>query len=127
MSYLTDRAGLEGKVAVVTGGAGGLGWPISRDFARAGMHVAVCDRDPEATEQGRMRRQVAVPFGRYGTGEDLTGCVLFLASNLSSYVTGATLHVDGGTFASSGWFKWPEGSWDNRLPPRLLDVLVDGL
>ena len=35
MGYLEDRAGLAGKVAVVTGGAGGLGWPIARDFARA--------------------------------------------------------------------------------------------
>src|ERR1700712_4735938 len=52
MSYLTDRAGLEGKVAVITGGAGGLGWPISRDLARAGVHVAICDRDPAALAGG---------------------------------------------------------------------------
>jgi 3-oxoacyl-[acyl-carrier protein] reductase len=51
MNYLTDRAGPEGKVVVVTGGAGGLGWPISRDLARAGAEVAVCDRDPMAVAE----------------------------------------------------------------------------
>jgi len=53
MGFLEDMAGLAGKVAVVTGGAGGLGWPIARDFARAGMHVAVCDRDAAAIEAVR--------------------------------------------------------------------------
>jgi 3-oxoacyl-[acyl-carrier protein] reductase len=48
VDYLTKRAGLDGKTAVVTGGAGGLGWPISRDLARAGVQVALCDRDPAA-------------------------------------------------------------------------------
>src|ERR1700722_16795246 len=48
VTYLTERAGLEGKVAVVTGGAGGLGWPIAYDLAQAGVRVAVCYRDPEA-------------------------------------------------------------------------------
>src|SRR4051794_6918012 len=32
MGYLSDRALLARKVAVVTGGAGGLGWPIARDL-----------------------------------------------------------------------------------------------
>ena len=50
MSYLEGRADLAGKVAVVTGGAGGLGWPISRDLARAGVQVAVCDRDQSALD-----------------------------------------------------------------------------
>lgn len=37
-----------------------------------------------------------VPLGRIGTPEDVAGVVAFLASPLSSYVTGATLAVDGG-------------------------------
>ena len=45
---LDEWAGLAGKVAVVTGGAGGLGLPITLHLDRAGMAVAVCDRDPEA-------------------------------------------------------------------------------
>lgn len=37
-----------------------------------------------------------VPLGRVGTGEDIAGAVLFLASELSSFITGETLNVSGG-------------------------------
>ena len=36
------------------------------------------------------------PLGRWGTGEEMANAVLFLASELASFVTGATLTVDGG-------------------------------
>ena len=284
MGYLEDRAGLAGKVAVITGGAGGLGWPITRDFAKAGMHVAVCDRDQAAldraaqelaplaattwlchadvrdpeqmeaffaeidqrfgrvdvlvdvpgggfvaplmqtnakgwqaimrqnflyvldTTQHAVRRMQAqgnggsiiyitsieahravptravygamkaavtnlakslalelggdrirvntlapdifptpasgsnahlldpallalqermtVPLNAFGKGEDLSGCALFLASDLAAYVTGTTLHCDGGTQASSGWFDWPEAGWVNTPPEATLGFLT---
>jgi 3-oxoacyl-[acyl-carrier protein] reductase len=38
----------------------------------------------------------AVPLQRIGTPEDIAGAALFLASELSSYVTGDTLYVTGG-------------------------------
>jgi 3-oxoacyl-[acyl-carrier protein] reductase len=63
--------------------------------------------------------RVGIPMGRVGTVEEVSGCVVFLASALSSYLTGTTLHPDGGTFASSGWFNWPEHGWSNHLPPSL--------
>ena len=31
---------------------------------------------------------------------------------LASYVTGSTIHPDGGTLASGGWFNWPGIGWD---------------
>ena len=37
-----------------------------------------------------------VPAGRLGTPEDVAGAVVFLASNEASYVTGQTIHVNGG-------------------------------
>lgn len=42
----------------------------------------------------------AVPFGRMGTAEDLTGMAVFLASADSSYVVAQTYNVDGGNWMS---------------------------
>mgnify|MGYP001275469778 CR=1 FL=1 len=70
-----------------------------------------------ATEAGV---RVAIPMGRPGLVTDVSGCVVFLASDLSSYVTGTTLHPDGGTFASSGWLNWPDSGWANHAPSNVL-------
>ena len=51
---------------------------------------------------GEKKRLVgeAVPYGRMGTAEDLTGMALFLASSDSDYVVAQTLNVDGGNWMS---------------------------
>jgi 3-oxoacyl-[acyl-carrier protein] reductase len=49
----------------------------------------------------------AIPMGRTGTVDEMGGAAVFLASNLSSYVTGETIHVDGGTHAAGGWYPHP--------------------
>lgn len=49
-----------------------------------------------------------VPMGRAGHVDEMAGAAVFLASELSSYVTGQTIHVDGGTHAASGWYHHPE-------------------
>jgi hypothetical protein len=38
----------------------------------------------------------------------------FLASNLSGWVTGTTIHVDGGALAAAGWVRMPNGRWTHR-------------
>ena len=49
-----------------------------------------------------------VPMGRAGHVDEMAGAAVFLASRLSSYVTGQTLHVDGGTAAAGGWYHRPQ-------------------
>lgn len=49
----------------------------------------------------------AVPMGRAGHVDEMAGAAVFLASDLSSYVTGQTIHVDGGTAAAGGWYRHP--------------------
>lgn len=70
--------------------------------------------------------RAAIPMGRVGVLTDVSGCAVFLASALSSYVTGTTLHPDGGTFASSGWFNWPDSGWGNFVPCHLLEPTAPG-
>jgi NAD(P)-dependent dehydrogenase (short-subunit alcohol dehydrogenase family) len=41
-----------------------------------------------------------IPLGRGGTPEEVASAAVFLASDLASYITGATLLVDGGQMAS---------------------------
>ena len=51
---------------------------------------------------GEKKRQVglAVPYGRMGTPEDITGAAVFLASSDADYVVAQTLNVDGGNWMS---------------------------
>ena len=55
------------------------------------------------------------PAGRLGWPEDQARVALFLASDLSSFVTGTNIPVDGGTLAGGGWFYSPAaGRFVNR-------------
>jgi NAD(P)-dependent dehydrogenase (short-subunit alcohol dehydrogenase family) len=58
-----------------------------------------------------------VPVGRMGLPEDQAQVILFLASDLSAFVTGHTIPTDGGTGAAGGWFRSsrrPDREWTNR-------------
>ena len=41
-----------------------------------------------------------IPSGDLGTGEDVSNCVAFLASDMSKYINGETIHVNGGMYMS---------------------------
>lgn len=50
---------------------------------------------------------LTVPMGRAGHVDEMAGAAVFLASDMSSYITGQTIHVDGGTQAAGGWYHHP--------------------
>jgi 3-oxoacyl-[acyl-carrier protein] reductase len=54
-----------------------------------------------------------IPLGRFGTPEDVAGCVLFLASPLAAWVTGSVVRADGGSLAAAGWYRDDRGKWTN--------------
>ena len=54
----------------------------------------------EGLKPGEKKKQVgeAVPFGRMGTAQDLTGMAVFLASSDADYIVAQTYNVDGGNW-----------------------------
>mgnify|MGYP004497299527 CR=1 FL=1 len=58
------------------------------------------NKDDLADADKRARMAARVPLGRLGEPDDLAGPIIFLASDLARYVTGAALLVDGGAFVN---------------------------
>jgi 3-oxoacyl-[acyl-carrier protein] reductase len=54
------------------------------------------------TEQQVAALLQQIPAGRFGTPEDIAASVSFLASPQAGYITGTTLHVNGGMYMSGG-------------------------
>ena len=52
------------------------------------------------------------PLPGPGRADDVAGAAVFLASDLSRFVTGTTLHVDGGGFAAGGWRRGQDGAFE---------------
>ena len=60
----------------------------------------VSDMTMNIAEKVKIYLTSRIPMGKLGTGEDVSNCVAFLSSEQASYVTGETIHVNGGMYMS---------------------------
>lgn len=91
-NYAASKAGLIGmskSLAQEVASRGITVNTIAPGFIETAMTGALNDKQREAILS-------AVPSGRLGSGADVAGAVVYLASDEAAYVTGQTLHVNGG-------------------------------
>jgi NAD(P)-dependent dehydrogenase (short-subunit alcohol dehydrogenase family) len=55
--------------------------------------------------------EVRTPLPRAGHVDDVAAAAVYLAGDLAAFVTGTTLHVDGGNLAAGGWRRADDGTF----------------
>jgi NAD(P)-dependent dehydrogenase (short-subunit alcohol dehydrogenase family) len=68
-----------------------LAYAVAPGFIQTGMAQ-------EEIERHGSEIKTQIPSGKVGNPEDVANVVLFLASNLSNYITGSTIDVNGGSY-----------------------------
>jgi len=105
MASVVAVAGNPGQASYAAAKAGviGMSKSLAREVASRGITVnCVAPGFVESPMTDSLsevqRRQLAdgIPSGRFGTAADVAACVVFLASEEAAYITGQTLHVNGG-------------------------------
>ena len=105
LSSISAAIGLFGQANYAAAKAGviGLTKVLARELARRRITVnaiapgvVLTDMALTIPEAERGRMLGVIPLGRFGAADDIAGAVLFLCSGLAGYVTGQTLHVNGG-------------------------------
>lgn len=105
MSSVVGITGNAGQANYAAAKAGVIGFTksMAKELASRGITVnAVAPgfiaTDMTAVLSDQIKEELAgrVPLGRLGSAEEVASAVLFLASDAATYITGQTLHVDGG-------------------------------
>lgn len=108
--------------AAITGFTQSLAVELGQDNIRVNAvapettNTAQITATPRVPPQNRDFLKRWFPIGRFGEGSDSAGAALFLASDLSGWVTGQTIVVDGGALAAGAWMRLPDGENWTHLP-----------
>merc|ERR1719161_870392 len=93
----------QANYAAAKAGMDGFTRALAREVASRGITVnsvapgfIKSDMTDQLKDEWKDKLLESVPVGRLGTPKEIADAVLFLASPLSEYVTGQTLHVNGG-------------------------------
>ena len=83
----------------------GMSKSLATEYAKKNITVncvspgfIVSDMTMNIAEKVKLYLTSRIPMGKLGTGEDVSNCVAFLSSEQASYVTGETIHVNGGMY-----------------------------
>jgi 3-oxoacyl-[acyl-carrier protein] reductase len=105
MASISALVGFFGQsnYAAAKAGVIGLTKVLSKELASRQITVNAVAPGVVLTEMGRAipdsaRQQMLsqIPLGRFGVPDDIAHAILFLCSPLADYITGQTLHVNGG-------------------------------
>ncbi len=105
MSSVTAIVGFFGTINYSTAKAGVIGMTkvLARELAKRRINVNaiapgvfLTDMGKSIPEEVRAEMVKNVPLGRWGEPAELANVILFLCSDLSSYITGQVIHVNGG-------------------------------
>jgi len=96
--YTPTKAGVHSLMQSAAIGLGRHG--IRCNSVLPGTILTDINKDDLADPAKRAHMEKRVPLGRLGQPDDLAGPIIFLASDLANYVTGAALLVDGGAYVN---------------------------
>ena len=101
---MTGNAG-QANYAAAKAGVAGFSKSLAREVASRGITVNTVapgfidtDMTRGLPEDQRTRLRSEIPLGRFGRPEDVASVVAFLASQEAGYITGETIHVNGGMY-----------------------------
>ncbi len=85
----------------------GMSKSLATEYAKKNITIncispgfIVSDMTMNIAEKVKLYLTSRIPMGKLGTGEDVSNCAAFLSSDQASYITGETLHVNGGMYMS---------------------------
>jgi len=93
----------QGNYAAAKSGVMGLTKVLSRELAKRRITcnavapgLVLTEMGKSIPEEARRRMREDIPLGRFGEPREVAEVILFLCSEMASYVTGQTIHVNGG-------------------------------